>query len=53
MTHSPAVGALKTEIKVPSGQNAEQSKVLPLKPGVGRNKATHALSTGRNFFLIF
>ena len=39
------------EIKAPSLENPELTNVLPLKPGVDQNKATHASPTARNFFL--
>ena len=49
---SPQWGTADAEIKVPSVENSELPKVLPLKPGVGQNIAMHASSTAMNFFLI-
>ena len=39
------------EIKDPSFENPELTKVLPSKPGVGEDTATQASSIARNFFL--
>ena len=48
-------GIVKTEIKVPTVENlmlTNITNILPLKPGVGQNKAMHASPTARNFFLV-
>ena len=50
---SPAVGYWDTEIKVPSVENPELTNVLPLRPGVGQNIATHAVSAARDVLLLF
>ena len=39
------------EIKAPSLENPKLTNVLPLKPGVGQNIATHASPTAKIFFL--
>ena len=43
---------MDTEIKVSSTENPELTNVLPLKPGVGQNIATHESPTARNFFCL-
>ena len=45
-------GIVKTEIKMPTVENPMLTNILPLKPGVGQNKAMHASPTARNFFLV-
>ena len=42
----------EAEIKAPSVENSELTKVLPLKPAVVKNIAIYASSTARNFFLV-
>ena len=45
-------GAVDTEIKVPTGENTELTRlnVLTLKPGVGQYITIHATLTARNLF---
>ena len=44
---------MDAEIKVASVENPELTDVLPaLKPGVGRNIATHASPQAKNFLLV-
>ena len=45
-------GTADAEIKAPSVENPGLTNVLPRKPGVGQNIATHASTTARNFFLV-
>ena len=45
-------GTADAEIKAPSVENPELTNVLPQKPGVGQNIATHASPTARKFFLV-
>ena len=45
-------GIVKTEVKMPTVENPMLTNVLPLKTGVGQNKAMHALPTAKNFFLV-
>ena len=42
---------VRTQKLVPPVENPELTDVLPLKPGVCQNIATHASPTARNFFL--
>ena len=42
---------MDADIMVPSVENPELTKALPLKPGVGQNIAVHAVPAARNFFL--
>ena len=48
-------GTADAEYKAPSVENPELTKfnVLPLKPVVGQNIATHASPTARNIFVVF
>ena len=46
-------GALRThKLKYPSVENPELTKVLPSKPRVGQNVATHASRTAKNVFVF-
>ena len=40
------------EIKIPSVEKLELSKILPFKPGICQNRANHVSPTARNFVLI-
>ena len=46
------MGAVGTEIKVPTVENPELTDDVPLKPGVGQNITMHALPTAWNFFPV-
>ena len=43
---------VRTQKLVPPVENPELTDVLPLKPGVCQNIATHASPTARNFFRV-
>ena len=47
----PQRGTADAEIKVSPAENQERLKVLPLKPGVGKNRDMSTSPTARNFFL--
>ena len=47
-------GALRThKLKYPSVENPELTNVLPSKPRVGQNVATHASRSAKNVFVLF
>ena len=46
-------GTADVEISNPSVENPELTNVLPLRPGVGQNIATHAVSAARDVLLLF
>ena len=45
-------GTADAEIKVSTTENPDLPNVLPLKPEVGQNTATHASPTVGNVFLV-
>ena len=47
----PCSKVLRTQKLKTHPLRTKSSKIFPLKPDVGRNIATHALPTARNFFL--